>query len=225
MGSTRFPGKALYEVKGKALLQYVIERVRRSRYGGHPVIATSCEPSDDAIFDFCRRFGLEVFRGPLWDVAGRFEEVIRRYGFDAFVRVCGDSPLIDQALIDRGCDIFDSGDFDIVTNTLHRTYPRGQSVEIVRSDVFRRTCSEIKTAEDSEHVTRFFYRNPHRFKIYNFQSPEDYGFMQLSVDTPEDMELFRLLVLQMDRPHWEYDVEALVRLYRSAKRKADVAIL
>jgi len=224
MDSTRLTGKALYEVNGKVLLQYVLERVRRSKYGEHPVIATSCEPPDDAIDDFCRRFGVEVFRGPLNDVARRFEEVVQKYGFDAFVRVCGDSPLIDQALIDMACDIFVQGDFDIVTNTLHRTYPRGQSVEVLRSSVFRQACSEMETADDKEHITRFFYRNPGRFKIYNFRAANDYSLMQLSIDTPEDMELFKTLVLQMDKPHWEYDVAALVQLYQSAKQNANAVV-
>ena len=65
MGSSRLPGKVLYEVNGKVLLQYVIERVRRSKYADCLVVAISCEPQDNAIADFCRRFGVELYRGDL----------------------------------------------------------------------------------------------------------------------------------------------------------------
>jgi spore coat polysaccharide biosynthesis protein SpsF len=223
MGSSRLPGKVLYEVNGKVLLQYVIERVRRSKYADCLVVATSCEPQDNAIADFCRRFGVEFYRGALNDVAGRFAEVLEKYGFDVFVRICGDSPLIDQTLIDKACDIFLQGDFDIVTNTLHRTYPRGQSVEVVRAEVFERARRLMTEDEDKEHVTRFFYRNADRFDIHNFCSDRDRGFIQLSVDNPTDMELFAKVVSQMDRAHWEYRVGELIELYQSVKGGLGVA--
>jgi spore coat polysaccharide biosynthesis protein SpsF (cytidylyltransferase family) len=224
MSSARFPGKVLYEVKGKPVLQYVIERLQRSEFADTLVVATSKERQDDAICNFCRQYGVEVYRGPLDDVAQRIAQVVDIYGFEAFVRVCADSPLIDQALIDKGVEVFLEGDFDVVTNTLCRTYPKGQSVEIIRSDIFRQSYSEMKTAEDREHVTRFFYRNPSRFKIYNFRAANDYGHVQLSVDTCQDMEVFKMLVLQMDKPHWEYDVATIVELYQLVKQNMDVAL-
>ena len=224
MSSTRFPGKVLYEVKGKPVLQYVIERLQRSKFVDTLVVATSEERQDDAICNFCREYGVEVYRGPLDDVAQRIAQVVDIYGLDAFIRICADSPLIDQALIDKGVAVFLEGDFDVVTNTLCRTYPKGQSVEIIRSGIFRWVYNEVETAEDREHVTRFFYRNPSRFKIYNFRAANDYSHVQLSVDTPQDMEVFKMLVLQMDKPHWEYDVAHLVKLYQLVKQNRDVVL-
>ena len=66
----------------------------------------------------------------------RFVDVIMAEEFTAFVRVSGDSPLLDQRLVDRAVDIFMAEEPDIVTNIQARTFPRGQSVEVIRSDVF-----------------------------------------------------------------------------------------
>jgi spore coat polysaccharide biosynthesis protein SpsF (cytidylyltransferase family) len=224
MSSTRFAGKVLHDVNGKCLLQYVIDRLQRSKFVDTLVVATSTDSRDDDIYNFCRQGDINIHRGPLTDVAGRFLGVVETYEFDAFVRVCADSPLIDQTLIDKAGTVFLEGDFDLVTNTLCRTYPKGQSVEVIRSSVFRQACSEMETADDKEHVTRYFYRNSDRFKIHNFQAPKDYSLMQLSVDTSEDMEMFKTLVLQMDRPHWEYDVAALVQLYQLARQNIDAVV-
>ena len=75
---------------------------------------------------------MTVHRGPLQDVAGRFLEVVERFGLDAFVRVTGDSPLIDQRLVDHGIDLFREGGADVVTNVFPSTFPSGQSLEVVR---------------------------------------------------------------------------------------------
>ena len=62
----------------------------------------------------------------------------------------------------------------------------------------------MKTRIEKEHVTTYFYLNGERFKIYNFESGEDLGKVQLSVDTTKDMLKFKNIVISMERPHWQY---------------------
>jgi len=47
--------------------------------------------------------------------------------------------------------------------------------------------------------------------------------MQLSVDSPTDMELFAKVVSQMDRAHWEYSIGELIELYQSVQGGLGVA--
>jgi spore coat polysaccharide biosynthesis protein SpsF len=139
------------------------------------------------------------------------------FGLDGFVRVCGDSPLLDQRLVDRGAGIFRSGAYDLVTNVFPRTFPPGQSVEVMSTAFFRRGYALMSEAGDLEHVTRFFYRHNHRFNILNFSAPEDYSGLHLAVDTAEDMQRFAGLVASMARPHWHYGLPEIVRLYRQVE--------
>jgi spore coat polysaccharide biosynthesis protein SpsF (cytidylyltransferase family) len=177
------------------------------------VVATSEDKTDHAIEAFCKEQGVPCYRGPLRNVALRFSEVLDHYALDGFVRVNGDSPLLDQALVERALKVFAQDCFDLVTNVLVRTYPKGQSVEVLQGDIFRKTVDFMKE-EDLEHVTKFFYKHKDQFKIHNFEASEDYSGIQLSVDTVQDMQIFSRMVAAMTRPPWDYHLGELLHLYQ-----------
>lgn len=85
------------------------------------VIATSHQPEDDAISDFANKSGVECFRGALEDVRSRFVEIVEKRQLSAFVRISGDSPMIDPSLIDQAVTLYHSGNYDLVTNVQKRT--------------------------------------------------------------------------------------------------------
>lgn len=215
MTSMRFPGKVLHQVAGKPLLQYILERLSRCTSLDAVVVATSVDQSDEPVEIFCREQGVLCFRGDLGNVAGRMKAVLRAYGFGAFVRLSGDSPLMDPAVVDKGVHIFLSGDYDLVTNVFPRSYPRGQSVEVLRTDAFRQIVDLMSSNEDLEHVTPYFYRNPRRFKIFNFSAEQDCSGITLAVDTTEDMDRFGTIVATMDKPHWEYHLPEILAIHRN----------
>lgn len=212
MSSTRLDGKVLYEVAGKPLLGHLLERLRRCKLAERIVVATSCEESDDAIEFFCRSRGVDCCRGPLDNVAERFRKVVEQYDFDGFVRVCADSPLLDQRWIDRAVKIFIDGNYDIVTNTYKRSFPKGQSIEVVRSDTFKKVCELMSTPDEREHITQYFYQRSAEFKIFNISLEKDYSWLQLSVDEPKDLKMFENILRSMNRPSWEYNLSEILRL-------------
>jgi spore coat polysaccharide biosynthesis protein SpsF len=224
MGSQRLPGKVLQPVLGKSLLQYLLERLGKAEGLDGIVVATSEAEADSQIETFCMKAGVPVFRGSILDVAGRMTGALEAHPFDAFVRVNGDSPFLDQRLIDHGIRLFHQGMYDLVTNVHPRTYPKGESVEILRSSTFCAAYCEMTEKEDLEHVTSYFYRNETRFHICNFESKERWGEIQLSVDTPEDMSLFAAILSRMTRPHWEYSLKEILDIRDSLKVKSGWAI-
>jgi len=211
MSSTRFPGKVLCEINGKPLVQYLLESLFHCSDIDQVVVATSVESTDDPIVEFCHSLGVECYQGPLENVAGRFAKLLDRYKFDAFIRLSGDSPLLDHRLVSKAVSYFRNGEFDLVTNTLKRTFPKGQSVEIINRDVFKATYQLMRTRNEKEHVTTYFYLHSERFKIYNFESGENFGNVQLSVDTLDDMQKFKAIVTSMERPHWQYTFKDILK--------------
>jgi spore coat polysaccharide biosynthesis protein SpsF len=215
MSSRRLPGKVLRRVAGKPLLGYLVERLRRCRPLDGVTLATSTSPDDDAVARFCEAEAVPCHRGPLDDVAGRFLGALEQTRADAFVRVNGDSPLLDPRLIDVAVTRFRGGDADVVTNVLRRTYPPGQSVEVVRGYAFRRAYRLMTEPADFEHVTRVFYRLPDRFRLVGFESPTDRSGVRLAVDTPDDLAAFAAIVARMSRPHHEYSLEEILELHHA----------
>lgn len=213
MTSERFPGKVLHKVAGKPMLQYLLERLNHCTLLDDIVVATSTEDNDTPIADFCTEGEVRHYRGPLSDVAGRFKEVLDNYSFDGFVRVNGDSPLLDQQLIDKGISIFLKGNFDLVTNVFPKTFPKGQSVEILSVKIFREAYPFMKENDEIEHVTPYFYKKKGKFKIYNFESVDNKIGIQLSVDTPQDMDVFVSIISKMKNPHWSYNLDEILSFY------------
>jgi spore coat polysaccharide biosynthesis protein SpsF len=215
MKSARLPGKVLQRVRGKPMLEYVLERLDQCKSLSGVVVATSTDPTDDPIAQFCRERGTDCYRGSLTNVASRFMDVLTHSGFDAFVRVSGDSPLLDPNIVDRAVQSFLQGDFDLVTNVFPRSYPRGQSVEVVRAETFKRAFQKMRDEDELQHVTLFFYRNAREFAIHNFAADADYSELHLAVDTVEDMERFSRLLHAMEGPHWRYDLPEILDMCRS----------
>jgi 3-deoxy-manno-octulosonate cytidylyltransferase (CMP-KDO synthetase) len=99
-GSTRFPGKPLYEIAGKPLLLHVWERCRRARRIDDTIIATD----DMRIAEAAFAWGAEVALTSPEHQSGtdRIAEVVKRSKkFSIVINVQGDEPLIDPRLIDR----------------------------------------------------------------------------------------------------------------------------
>lgn len=211
MSSKRLPGKVIQIVNEKPLLIYLIERIRRANVDGL-ILATSVEKSDDPVFQLCQEAGIICERGPLDNVSLRIKEVLLKHGMDAFVRISGDSPLIDQSIVSNAVSIFKNGEYDLVTNVLERSFPKGESIEILNSDVFLSAFPKVAEPEYCEHVMPYFYQNLGKNRIYNIHSGIDAGKIQLSVDTKEDIEMFEKIVLKMDRPHWEYTWKDIIKL-------------
>jgi spore coat polysaccharide biosynthesis protein SpsF len=196
------------------MLQLHLERLQRCKRPELVVVTTSIDPSDDPIAELGERLGVEVHRGPLDDVARRFYDVIERFALDAFVRVTGDSPLIDQRLIDDGIDTFREGGYEIVSNVRPSTYASGHSWEAVDAAAFRDAYPDMSEPMHFEHVTNFLYTHPERYRFRNVRKQPDEGDVNLSVDTEADAELVGAILARMERPHWDYGYNEVMELYR-----------
>jgi spore coat polysaccharide biosynthesis protein SpsF len=209
--SRRLPGKVLRLLRGKPMIAYLVERLQRAEGLNGIVLATSTETSDDALAGFVATLGIACYRGALDDVGARVLEAARAQGFDALVRVNGDSPLLDPALVARGVAIFREDHADLVTNVRPRSFPKGQSVEVIRTTVLAQAMSEATEPGEHEHVTPFLYAHPDRFRIVNFAAPRPRPELQLSVDTPEDFARIEAMLGRMSGSHLDYGVDALIQ--------------
>ena len=215
MSSQRLPDKVLTMVNGKPLLQYLLERLNHCSSIDQTVVATSEDKSDDPIAVFCHEYGALCFRGPLKNVAKRFYMALEKFNLDAFVRVCCDSPMLDHKLIDQGVKLF-NGKYDLVTNTLPRSYPVGQCVEVIRASTFKNVYEKMSRPDHFEHVTKYYYEQADEFRIKNFSNDKDLSSYRLVVDTPEDLKRIEKIIGSMTRPHTEYSFDDFIELYPSS---------
>jgi spore coat polysaccharide biosynthesis protein SpsF len=174
MSSSRLPGKVLLDIGSKPMLEWVVERTRRAQFVNEVVVATTLDPSDTPVFEFCKQKDTRVGRGSVHDVLDRYYQAAKHFQADVVVRITADCPLIDPALIDQAVRLLLSGTgaldlrlklsasrFDFVANRLPppwgRTYPIGLDVEVMTFEALERAWRTAIPKHQREHVTPFLY--------------------------------------------------------------------
>ena len=194
MSSRRLPNKVLKKIYNITMLERVVNKLKKSKKISRIIIATSTLRSDDKIEKFCKKKSLECFRGSINNVYYRFVKIVEHFKDKSFIRITGDSPLIDYRLVDKAIRIFNKNKPDIVTNTFPRSYHQGQSVEIINCSVFLKFFKKIKKRIYKEHVTKYFYENFQKFKIINFSLKTNFNYLNLSINTKEDFNFVRKII-------------------------------
>lgn len=213
LNSKRLPGKALLKINDKPVLQNIIERLKKSKSVKKIIVSTSNKKSDDPIVSFCKKNKILVFKGSLNNVFNRIKMTSKKFKLNYFLRVCADSPLIDPVIIDRCMKKFLKGNYDIVTNKFPRSYPKGQTVEIIRVRALNKINEKILTSDQIEHFTKYFYDNPKKFKIYNLKLSNQKKFISMALDSKSNFDFLKKLIKKYKENINDLSLNQLIQIY------------
>ena len=178
----------LYPIFGKPLIQHVIDKIKKSKKT-NIIVSTSNKKNDDKLVVYLKKKKIKYFRGSLNNVAKRLYDTALSEKQKYFLRISADSPLIDFHLINQIINLFEKNKkFDLITNVFPRTFPSGQSVEIIKTSIIARNLKFFSKL-DKEHVTRYFYRNYSKFKIKNIKNKKRNFHNKLSIDTINELKM------------------------------------
>jgi|TARA_Y100000389_G_C17467230_1_gene526763 spore coat polysaccharide biosynthesis protein SpsF len=195
MSSTRLPKKVFINIiKKKHTLDLIIEKLLKIFKKKELVVLTSQSKSDDPIKRYCNKKKVRYFRGSLSNVSKRFLNALEKNKCKYFLRISADSPLIDVRLIKTFLKNVKGNKYDIVTNVCPRTFPRGQSFEIINTQTYINNFQKFKTKKDFEHVTNFFYNFRRNFRIKNIRSKKNYSKFSLALDTKDDLSKIKRIL-------------------------------
>jgi spore coat polysaccharide biosynthesis protein SpsF len=194
LSSTRLPGKVLMTLGGRSVLERVIGCAQS--YCSEVLVATSTDPSDDAVCRESERLGARCVRGSLSDVFSRFALALSQpenTAIDWFYRITADCPLHSQLL---GEALFAARAAD--TDYLYFSddeLPRGLAPELVRRAAFDAIDVEKLSPDERQHVTLPLYRVGSRFRARKLTVPGELSHpeLRLTLDYPEDAALFEAL--------------------------------
>lgn len=198
MGSSRLPGKVMMDLGGATVLARVVQRLRRAKLIGELIIATTCEPADDAIVEECGRMGVQFFRGEVKDVLDRYYRAAQHFGAETVVRITSDCPLIEPEITDKAIRTFFDRRPDYASNALERTYPRGLDTEVFTFETLERAWKNAQRPYQRSHVTAYIYENPEQFNIISVKGEVDYSWQRWTVDTADDLKFIRAVYEFMD---------------------------
>lgn len=214
MGSTRLPGKVLKVAAGKMLLEHLILRVRRAKTLDKIIIATTENPADEEIVKAAEKLNIESFRGSENDVLDRYYQVAKKYSADVVVRITGDCPLMDPAIIDEvvGFYLQNKDKYDYVSNVRPPTYPDGMDVEVFSFAVLERAWKEAKLTSEREHVTAYIGNHPEIFKMGNVEYKKDVSKIRLTVDNKEDLVLVEKIFIALNKKNENFGLEDVLNV-------------
>jgi glutamate-1-semialdehyde 2,1-aminomutase len=188
MGSTRLPNKVMKPINGVPMIELLFSRLSRAREIDQIVLATSVDAKNLPMVEHVRSLGYACSQGSENDVLDRYVQAAKAHQADIVVRITGDCPLVDPALVDECVHRFKKEGVDYFSNIDPPTYPDGLDTEVVTLAALERAMRESDKPFDHEHVTPYV-RESGRFVSAAMRNREDLSSLRWTVDEQADFEV------------------------------------
>lgn len=184
MNSSRLPGKCCLKIFNDfSLIQIIVSRLKFFFPNLPVIIATSIRSSDNYLLYELKDYDVTIFRGELDNVASRFRDISKN--FDYLIRINGDNVYLEKDYISTAINYALKGRYNFISNVQKRTFPIGNSVEIVKSSYFLSKYSSFNI-NHYEHVFTYFYENWCEKTMKNIENEINMSNLKLAIDKSED---------------------------------------
>lgn len=184
------------------------------------IVATSVDPSDNPLAEFCEQQKIPCYRGDLNDVLARFYQAAKAHQAQIVVRITGDCPLIDPEVIDRVVQAYQdqAQHVDYASNIDFLTYPDGLDTEVFSIQALEQAFQKATLASDREHVTP--YLRKHMRKINVALEQANYSHLRWTVDQQEDFDLIQKIYEDLGKEGRHFGMDEILRWIQSHPQEA-----
>jgi spore coat polysaccharide biosynthesis protein SpsF (cytidylyltransferase family) len=156
------------------------------------VVATSTDPSDDAIEEYCKQLDFEFYRGSLLDVLDRYYQCAKAENASTIVRITADCPVIDPVVVDAVVTGFFAGDYDYYS--LSGEFPDGLDCEVISFNALEKAWKNANLPSEREHVCPYIHTShKSEFKTGGLELFTGLQHMRWTLDEPNDYELLKII--------------------------------
>jgi len=195
-GSTRLPRKALLEINNKPTIEYLIDRVKRSKYADAIVLCTTDLGEDKVLCDIAKKKGIFFFQGSVKDKLDRWLKAAEKFDVDFFVTADGDDLFCEPELIDLAFYQFMQNDPDFIESS---GLVSGAFTYGIKTLAVKKAC-EIKDTDDTEMMWVYF-KDTGLFKIEELHGvPDIYRRpeIRMTLDYEDDFKFFNTVIKHFD---------------------------
>ncbi|MBL9066182.1 MAG: glycosyltransferase family protein [Sphingopyxis sp.] len=211
MSSSRLPGKVLADLDGLPMICFMAERVRRAPGIDLVAVLTSDDPTDDPLAAAAEAHGIPVVRGPLHDVLARYVAGADAFGAKTILRLTGDCPLIDPALIAQVVALHRLAGVDYTSNIDPPGFADGMDTECFTRELLDRANQIAVSQPEREHVT-IWMRGPESGALRaNLAAAVPASHLRLTVDYADDLALVRRIVAALGSECDYFDILRLLQ--------------
>src|SRR4029077_1611731 len=192
MTSIRFPGKSMYPLLGKPVLQHVIERAKFIRGPKKSkltvVVAVPDTVASEPMLQLAEHMGVQNFCGTEHNVLKRYYDTAKFFKFDVIMRITADCPFIDPKVCSEVLQLLIWRKLDYASNVYpERSYPQVLDCEAFTFDTLEAATVMAETIYELEHVTPWMQNTP-EVKKGNVKQKQDESKKNWCVDYPEDIQ-------------------------------------
>jgi spore coat polysaccharide biosynthesis protein SpsF len=182
LGSTRLPGKVLYPLGDRRVVEWVYDRAQTAAHVDLPALAVGDADPNTALTTLADRRGWSCVVGPEDDLLARHLCVVSETGADLLVRITGDCPFVPPDEIDRVVATHRENDARYTTNHVEGM-PIGTAVDVIEPALL-----DELAARDETHPVALPRSAPDEWGVAHTAAPDltARGPAHAAVDTPAD---------------------------------------
>lgn len=220
MGSSRLPGKILKPLAGKPALWHVLHRLEHAKRLDGVVVATTVESEDNVVEEFCLDHGVMCFRGSAEDVLDRYYWASKVFGADPIVRITGDCPLIDPAVVDEVVESFFRGGYDVYG--LSGEFPDGLDCEMFAYWVLEDAWRHASLPSEREHVCPYMGKHPEKYSIGRHEKFHGLDHHRWTLDEEADLRFLQEVFDRLYKPNGIFSTEEVLGLLEREPRLVEI---
>ena len=192
INSDRLFAKPLQKIGNEPILKHIIRQIRKSSLIKEIILAISENDGNQVFEEFAKENNLKFIKGNEIDVLSRLIKGVNCTKGDIVFRCTSENPFLYWEKIDDVIKKHIKGEFDY---TYISKIPLGSGFELINKKALEISHKKGSKKHRSELCTSYINENQKKFKIFSYippkklQKPE----LRLTVDTPEDLQLARII--------------------------------
>ena len=202
MGSTRLPGKSLFDLAGAPLVARIIERVSNCKNINDIILAIPNTTENSPLKSLGHKLDVKVFEGSENDLVDRFYQAAILYKSEYICRLPADNPTPESFEIDKMIEFHlnleRKGFSSNLAQINNSGYPDGIGVEIFDIRYLHEIHNHPYDSKKREHIHLNFYNYEEKKAVNNdwcpintMNCPEEYRRPDLILDVnTKDQYLF-----------------------------------
>jgi glutamate-1-semialdehyde 2,1-aminomutase len=175
-------------INDKPMIELLLSRLSQAKLVTKIVVVTSVDAKNLPLAQHVAQLGYACEKGSENDVLERYLQAARKHQADVVIRITGDCPLVDPALVDSTVQAFLEKKVDYLSNVAPATYPDGLDIEVFTLKALEQAATETQAEFDHEHVTPYL-RNSGKFTNASVVNDQDLSALRWTVDEPADFEV------------------------------------
>ena len=202
MGSTRLPGKSLFDLAGEPLVGRILERVKKCKNIDDIILAIPDSKENLPLKDLALKYSVKVYQGSENDLVERYYKAAKKFKSEYVCRLPADNPTPEYLEIDKMIAYhLKSNKSGFSTNLAQVNgsgYPDGIGVEIFNVHLLKEIFFHDYDSQKREHLHLNFFNyesgkaiDSEWCPVHTIQCPKEYSRPDLILDVnTNDQYLF-----------------------------------